>query len=112
MENHTRMQKSFLQTWILIKMYLIRKTKSFEKSFRKIRNSGIKESIFKDLGFVVDLLAGGKNLPVSYRDHNLNGELSDCKECHIKGDLLLVYKIKKEELILVLIDIGSHSQLF
>lgn len=93
-------------------MFLIKKTKSFEKSFKKIKNSGAKAVIFKDLGFVIDLLASGKNLPSLYKDHKLSGELSSCRECHIKGDLLLIYKIEKESLILVLVDIGSHSQLF
>lgn len=93
-------------------MYLIRKTKSFEKSFKKIKNSGIKTSIKKDLGFVIDSLAFGRNLSTLYKDHKLGGELSDCRECHIKGDLLLIYKIEKENLILVLVDIGSHAHLF
>ena len=62
--------------------------------------------------FVIDLLSAGKNLPILYKDHKLGGELLNCRECHIKGDLLLIYKIEKENLILVLVDIGSHSQLF
>lgn len=93
-------------------MFLIKKTNSFEKSFKRIRNSGVKKVIFKDLGFVIDTLAAGKNLTSLYKDHKLNGELSDCRECHIKGDLLLIYRIEKENLILILVDIGSHSQLF
>lgn len=51
-------------------------------------------------------------LPVKYSDHGLNGEFLDYRECHIKGDLLLIYKIEKENLILILVEIGSHSQLF
>jgi len=93
-------------------MFLIKKTKLFEKSFKRIRNSGIKGVVFKDLSFVIDLLASGKSLPSLYKDHKLSGEFSNCRECHIKGDLLLIYKIEKENLILVLVDIGSHSQLF
>jgi len=93
-------------------MYLIRKTNSFEKSFKKIKKSGIKSIIVKDLSFVIDSLAFGVNLPTLYKDHKLSGKLSDCRECHIKGDLLLIYKIEKENLILILVDIGSHSQLF
>lgn len=93
-------------------MYLLKKTKSFEKSFKKIKNSGVKEVIFRDLDFVVDSLASGKSLSSLYKDHKLSGVLSDYRECHIKGDLLLIYKIEKENLILILVDIGSHSQLF
>jgi mRNA interferase YafQ len=93
-------------------MYQIKKTRLFEKSFRKIRNSGVKRTVLKDLSFIVDLLASGKNLPIQYKNHKLGGELSDCQECHVKGDLLLIYKVEKENLILILVDIGSHSQLF
>ena len=93
-------------------MYLIRKTKTFEKSFKKIKNSVIKKSVLEDLGFVIDCIASGKNLPLIYKDHKLSGEFAVLRECHIKGDLLLIYKIEKENLILILVDIGSHSQLF
>jgi len=40
----------------------------------------------------------------------LQGKLKDFRECHIKNDLLLLYKIDNDSLILV--DIGSHNQLF
>ena len=61
---------------------------------------------------MIDLLILGKKLPIKYQDHELNGEFIGYRECHIKSDLLLIYKIEKENLILVLVDIGSHSQLF
>lgn len=93
-------------------MYFLKKTKSFEKSYKKMKKSGMSPSIFKDLGFVIDSLICGKNLSASYKDHSLSGKFSSFRECHIKGDLLLIYKIEKKNLILVLINIGSHSQLF
>jgi len=46
------------------------------------------------------------------RDHALSGEWHGYRECHIKGDLLLVYQIHDDVLVLVLVDIGSHPQLF
>ena len=93
-------------------MYNIRRSKDFETSIERLKNSGIKSSIKKKIEQTIDLLASGKKLPPSYRDHNLNGELSRYRECHIKGDLLLIYRIEKENLILILVNIGSHSQLF
>lgn len=93
-------------------MYTIRRSKDFEISIQRLKHSGIKISIKKKIEQTIDLLASGQKLPLSYKDHGLNGELSKYRECHIKGDLLLIYKIKKENLILILIDIGSHSQLF
>ena len=93
-------------------MYNIRRSKDFETSIKRLNNSGIKLSIKKKIEQTIDLLSSGQKLQFSYRYHNLNGELSKYRECHIKGDLLLIYKIEKDNLILILVDIGSHSQLF
>lgn len=91
-------------------MYKIVLTSKYRRSIKKLKKSG--KSIDKDLGFVIDELATGRSLPQKFRDHKLTGELQDFRECHIKFDLLLVYKIHKRELILVLIDIGSHDGIF
>jgi len=45
-----------------------------------------------------------------YKDHSLIGDYADFMECHIKPDLLLIYRF--EESILKLVDIGTHSELF
>ena len=50
-------------------------------------------------------------LPEKYRDHLLTGNWSGYRECHIKPDLLLVYK-KNDNNILRLARLGSHSELF
>ena len=47
-----------------------------------------------------------------HRDHALKGDFKGYRECHIKPDVLLIYKIEKDVLILVLADIGSHTNLF
>lgn len=91
-------------------MYQVVFTSQYKKSLKKISRSG--NFPIKEIEHVISLLILGKILPVKYKDHELNGELSSYRECHIKGDLLLIYKIEKENLILVLVDIGSHSQLF
>lgn len=93
-------------------MYTVRRLKDFETSTQRLKHSGIKPSVKKKIEQTIDMLAKGQKLPLNYKDHSLNGELSKYRECHIKGDLLLIYKIEKENLILVLVNIGSHSQLF
>jgi len=93
-------------------MYLISRTKDFEKSYKKIKDPGkLKRQTIENLREAIDMLAQGKKLPVEYRDHQLRGELEPYRECHIKGDLLLVYQIRERELLLVLVDIGTHSYL-
>ena len=49
---------------------------------------------------------------LKYKDHALSGNYKNYRECHIKPDLLLIYKIEKSELILYAVHIGSHSDLF
>ncbi len=93
-------------------MYTIRRLKGFEISVKRLKHSGIKISLKKKIEQTIDLLAVGKELPQSYKDHKLSGEFKGFRECHIKGDLLLIYKIEKDNLILILVDIGSHSELF
>ncbi len=41
---------------------------------------------------VLYLLLMRQPLPSEYRDHKLTGNLKDFRECHIKPDLLLVYR--------------------
>lgn len=95
-----------------IDMYQIVRTKDFEKSYKKIQRSGtLKAKTKANLSEVVTLLALGKTLPAEYEDHQLGGELKAYRECHIKGDLLLVYQKNKSELVLILVDIGTHSYL-
>ena len=93
-------------------MYQVRRTKNFETSIKRIKNSGAKISVKEKIEETIDIIASGQKLLASYRNHKLAGELSGYQECHIKGDLLLIYKIEKNNLILILADIGSHSELF
>lgn len=64
------------------------------------------------LEIVVNTLAGGKKLPAKNKDHALSGNYSNCRECHITPDWLLIYEISENELILYLTRTGSHSDLF
>lgn len=66
----------------------------------------------KKLVNALDLLASGKTLPSKYKDHQLTGNLSDFRECHIEPDWLLIYQIFENELILSATATGSHSDLF
>ena len=61
---------------------------------------------------VVDTLARGEKLTDKFRDHELVGNYSGFRECHIQPDWLLVYRIENSELILFLSRTGTHSDLF
>jgi mRNA interferase YafQ len=51
-----------------------------------------------------------ESLPPEARDHHLSGQWNNAREFHISGDLIVIYMIVDDELILI--RIGSHSQLF
>lgn len=61
---------------------------------------------------VLSLLTSGEPMPSQYRDHPLNGELKDFRECHIEGDWLLLYQIFEDRLILSASGTGTHADLF
>jgi len=65
-----------------------------------------------ELDAVVKLLSEEKPLPLKYKDHPLKGNFAGYRECHIRPNWLLMYKIDKKILTLVLVRTGSHSDLF
>lgn len=91
-------------------MYSLELSKQYKKSYAKIAYSG--KFPKEEIDFIVNALLSGNKLDLKYRDHALSGEYMGYRECHIKPDLLLVYKIKDDLLMLFLLNIGSHSELF
>ncbi len=91
----------------------IRYSSQFKKDLTKLKSLGKKgKSISEELAIVLNLLMAEKALPAKYRDHCLTGNYETFKECHIKPDWLLIYRIKKQELELYLFRTGTHSDLF
>ncbi|MGA2622642.1 MAG: type II toxin-antitoxin system YafQ family toxin [Bacteroidota bacterium] len=83
------------------------RSNQFKRDYKRARKRG--NDLMK-LVDVVDQLAHGQFLQAKYRDHALLGEYSDCRECHIEPDWLLMYKRTRDEL--VLIRTGTHADLF
>ena len=68
-----------------------------------------------DISLLTDIikkLAAGEPLPEKNREHQLSGDYTGCRECHITPDWLLIYEVDGDELILYLTRTGSHSDLF
>jgi mRNA interferase YafQ len=80
---------------------------SFKKDFKLAEKRG--KNIEK-LSHIINELKFGKTLPPKNRNHKLKGVYADCWECHVEPDLLLIYQLTPEELILA--RLGSHSDLF
>lgn len=89
--------------------YKIKFSKAFKRAYKKIKyNSDLSELLQE----IIIKLANDEKLDAKYNDHNLIGNYKDFRECHIKPDLLLIYKKKEDILVLTCIDLGSHSELF
>lgn len=88
--------------------YKIRYSKEFKKSFKKIIKQG--KDINK-LFNVIEILARKQKLDIKYKDHQLYNDkrFKDCRDCHIEPDWILIYKYVEDELILLLVNTGSHS---
>ncbi len=86
-------------------------TSAFKKELKNIKK---RNKDLAKLTEIVNKLANDEELDVKYRDHALANNLrfKDCRECHIEPDWLLVYRYDHNELILLLFETGSHSELF
>lgn len=93
---------SLKEVWMLEISYAT----AFKKQYKKL-NSADKE-LTKE---IIKKLANEDKLEIKHQDHNLKGKYKDFRECHIKPDLLLIYKINKDILELYLSAVGSHTDL-
>ena len=89
--------------------YKLVETSLFKKTRKLAKKRGFDLSLLYE---PITLLAKGESLPPKYRDHQLKGRLSAFRECHIKGDWLLIYRIIEDKLILSLHSTGTHADLF
>ncbi len=62
-----------------------------------------------DLPAILSALADDEPLAPFLRDHALTGDWLGFRDCHIKPDLVLIYQITENELLLA--RLGTHSQL-
>jgi len=90
-------------------MYQLTTTNKFDKSLKLCKKRGYDLTLLQK---VIDLLLETGKLPAKYKPHKLTGNFKDCWECHIKTDWLLIWKQNDNELVLLLLDTGTHSDLF
>ncbi len=80
----------------------------FKKDIKRYLNQPKKLDKLADIVFK---LANDEPLPASARPHMLAGNYVGYMECHIEGDLLLIW-LDKDSNTIVLTRMGSHSELF
>jgi len=90
-------------------MYSIAYTGAFKKDYKRCSKRNNNLQLLQD---AVELLESTGTLPPNYKAHKLSGDYSDCWECHITSDWLLIWLQDETQKELTLIRTGSHADLF
>ena len=89
--------------------YKIILSKRFEKDMKRCQKRGYNMQLIKE---AIMLLAETGTLPAEYKPHLLHGDRRGQWECHIQPDWLLIWEKRDLELLLVMLNSGTHSDLF
>ena len=86
---------------------VIRQSTRFRRDVKRLKRQG---KDLSELKTIIEMLVRQEPLPERCRDHGLVGNWSGFRECHIRPDWLLIYRVEGEELQLA--RTGSHADLF
>ena len=88
-------------------MLSIRESSAFKRDIKRLKRGNFDLS---KLAAIIIRLANKEKLEERHSDHLLSSNWRGYRECHIKPDVLLIYRIEGDELQLA--RTGSHSELF
>jgi mRNA interferase YafQ len=91
-------------------MRTISRTHRFKKDYKREAKGQNRAELDSLLTAAVSLLATDSRLPEKLHDHALAGEWKDHRDCHIRPDLVLIYRLPDAHRI-ELVRLGSHSEL-
>jgi mRNA interferase YafQ len=91
-------------------MRTIKRTSQFKRDYKRERSGKHGKNLDEALRKLLSLLMLDEPLDARYKDHQLKGEWSDFRDCHLKPDPVLIYR-KPDGQTLELIRLGSHSEL-
>jgi mRNA interferase YafQ len=91
-------------------MRRIENTGQFKRDYKREAKGPHRATLDAELVPVLTALASDQALEPRHRDHALTGEWKDHRDCHVKPDLVLIYR-KPDAELLQLVRIGSHSEL-
>lgn len=93
-------------------MRTIERATAFKRDYKRVKATPrYSKDVEVLLSAAVERLLTDQPLPQSNRDHELSGDWHGYRECHLKPDLLLIYR-KPDAGTLRLARLGSHSELF
>lgn len=92
-------------------MRKIERISQFRRDYKRESKGRHARILDAELGQTITLLAQDAPLPPRYQDHSLMGPWVGHRDCHLRPDLVLIYR-KLDPDILQLVRLGSHSELF
>lgn len=92
-------------------MRTIERSTAFKRDYKREARGKHRATLEADLRAVLVALASDTPLEPRHRDHDLSGNWAGYRDCHIKPDLVLIYR-KPDPYTLRLARLGSHSELF
>ena len=87
----------------------LRFTNQFKKDFKLAQKRGFDLSEFET---VVNKLRNREPLEERFKDHLLSNNWKNHREFHLRPDLVVIYFIRQNELILEMVRMGIHPDLF
>ena len=91
-------------------MRTIRHTRRFKRDYKREKSGRHGKTLDTTLMEIINMLADDRPLPHRAFDHALSGEWADHRDCHLKPDLILIYRLPDDSHI-DLVRLGSHSEL-
>ena len=91
-------------------MRTVEYTHRFKRDYRREKSGRSGRTLDAALMEVVHQLAADTTLPRRHFDHPLSGNWNDHRDCHVRPDLVLIYR-KPDSERLELVRLGSHSEL-
>ena len=91
-------------------MRKIERTNQFKRDYKRESKGQYAQILESNFVETLKLLLADEPLEERHRDHVLTGNWVDHRDCHIRPDLILIYR-KPDDEILQLVRLGSHSEL-
>lgn len=91
-------------------MRKIEQTGQFKRDFKRETKGRHRETLQSDFVPIITALANDRPLAEKHRDHALTGNWKDFRDCHVKPDLVMIYR-KPDDAALQLVRLGSYSEL-
>lgn len=98
-------------------MRTIKQTSLFKRDLKREAKGSYRDTLNDDFLLIIESLASDIPLAAKYRDHALTGKWKNYRDCHVRPDLVLIYRLidgdgsEENPDLLMLARLGSHSEL-